>query len=166
MIDRCQFLPAGALDGDFPFPLSESCSVPSTRMVYLLASMAGEGESVLEIGTGSGYQTAVLAERFKQVVSLEVQPIAGIAEKLPSNVALIRADGEYYSTGETFNAIVVTFAARQIQPTWVEQLKLGGRIVIPLEAGSSCRISLYEKTPEGMCLREVFGYAPFCSAIH
>lgn len=167
MIDRCQFLPAGAQDGDFPVPINDNFSVPSARMAYLLAGLLTGSESVLEIGTGSGFQTAVLAERYKQVVSIEACPLPGVAEKLSPRVCLIHADGMTYDTGEQFDAILVTFAVTAISSTWIGQLKLGGNLVVPVKVGeNSCRISVYEKTTEDwLQLLDVCGYAPFTEAV-
>jgi len=167
MIDRSLFLPPGTLDADFPVPIGEYCSVPSARMAYLLAGLLGEGESVLEIGTGSGYQTAVLAEKFKYVCSIEAWPIAGIEKKLPANVALICGmDGTVYSTGEHYDSLIVTFAVPAICEVWLEQLKTGGILVVPLQVGNSCRISVYKKLPdETLQLEDVCGYANFTQSV-
>lgn len=149
-------------------PLGENCSVPSARMAYLLAGLVGEGDSILEIGTGSGYQTAILAERFKYVVSMEACPILGVAEKLPNNVALLYGmDGtSYFNLGEQFAAILVTFAVPSVFEVWVDHLKLGGTLVAPIQVGQSCRISVYKKTDEDtLLLDDVVAYAPFTHAV-
>ena len=162
-INRTLF--TGGSNPDCPVPLGPDCTVPTERMAYLLADLLQTNGSVLEIGTGSGYQTAVLAERCKQVVSIESQPRFDVAAKLPENVCLIYADGREYSTGEIFDAVLVTFAVPCGSQVWVEQLREGGRLVMPLQVGGNCMISVYEKKNGRMDLAGVVGYAPFTRAV-
>ena len=99
-----------------------------------------EGQSILEIGTGSGYQAAVLAEARAKVYTVEiVEPLAKQAAQRLRRYPSVQArtgDG-YYGWREhaPFDAIVVTAAASSIPPPLVQQLKAGGRMVIPV--GSS-----------------------------
>lgn len=94
---------------------------------------------ILEIGTGSGYQAAVLAEIVDKVYTIEIIPELGEAasdrlEKLGyDNVEVIKADG-YYGLQEQapFDAIVVTAAAEHIPPSLIQQLKEGGKMIIPV----------------------------------
>lgn len=171
MIDRCQFTPNGD-NPPFPVPLDDLCTVPTESMAYLLASLLlGEAQAdgfevqekdVLEIGTGSGYQTAILAERCRSVVSVDVkmQPTAPL--RLPANVALILANGYEYDSGEQFDAVLVTFGASQVAKSWVSQLKDGGRLVVPLDSGTGCcRVSVFERVGDELRLLEVAAYAPF-----
>jgi protein-L-isoaspartate(D-aspartate) O-methyltransferase len=135
-------------------------------MAYLLANLLGSAPTVLEIGTGSGYQTAVLASQCESVVTLEAQLIPGVAEKLPANVCMIRpVDGRTYDTGETFDGILVTFAAPKIESAWVKQLAEGGRLVVPLAIGGLCRISVFQKRYGHMQLIAATFYAPFTAAV-
>lgn len=150
---------------DFPVPLGPDCTVPTERMAYLLAGLLNTAGSVLEIGTGSGYQTAVLAERCQQVVSIESQPRHGVAEKLPDHVCLIYADGTTYDTKEQFDGVLITFAARMITPVWFAQVREGGRLVLPLSVGGSCKICVYEKHDGRLNMVEVACYAPFTRAV-
>ena len=163
-VDRKLFTPDGS-DPDWPVPITDDCTVPTSTMAEMLAGAMvgplGACASVLEIGTGSGFQTAVLASRFADVVSVEVQPLPGVQEKLPANVTLIVADGCTYDSGEQFEAVLVTFAAREIAPVWVEQLRDDGTLIVPLRIGNSCRISLYRKNCGRLWLCGVLGYAAF-----
>jgi protein-L-isoaspartate(D-aspartate) O-methyltransferase len=166
MIDRCLFTPNGD-NPPFPVPLDDLCTVPTEGMARLLADlvlndsgMQGE-KDVLEIGTGSGYQAAILAERCRSVFSVDVKLQAQAVTHLPPNVALMQANGYEFDSGETFDGVLVTFGAARISQTWVKQTKIGGRLVVPLETGTACRISVYERTPEGLDLVEVVAYANF-----
>ena len=164
MIDRRRFTPDGT-DHDTIVPINEFCTVPTKRMVELLAGVAGSGKSVLEIGTGSGYQTAVLAERFTDVVSIEVQSLPRVQEKLPANVTLIVADGCTYDTGQRFDAVLVTFGATEIERAWVEQVREGGTLVVPLRVGGMYQIRVYVKRGEQPELLYVVAYANFTRCV-
>jgi len=163
-VDRAQFTPDGS-NPDLPVVITPYCTVPTEQMARLLAGLVGPVDSVLEIGTGSGYQTAVLAEQCKSVVSIEVQPVADLAKKLPGHVALMDGDGCTFDTGEQFDAVLVTFAAPRIMPDWAKQLRKGGRLAVPLQTGGTCRICVYEKRGDGMALKQVAGYANFTPMI-
>jgi protein-L-isoaspartate(D-aspartate) O-methyltransferase len=94
---------------------------------------------VLEVGTGSGYQAAVLAQRVRQVYSLEI--IAPLAEQAAERLQRLEYDnietklGDGYFGWEEhapYDAIVVTAAASHVPPPLIQQLKPGGRMVIPV----------------------------------
>jgi protein-L-isoaspartate(D-aspartate) O-methyltransferase len=117
---------------------------------YIVAAMTdlaapGPTDRVLEVGTGCGYQTAVLAELAGQVYSIEVVPQLAeqAAERLKrlgyAKVQVRRGDGaKGWPEHAPFDAIVVTAAAfRQVPPALIEQLALGGRLVIPVERPGS-----------------------------
>ena len=97
------------------------------------------GDRVLEIGTGSGYQAAVLAEMVKEVYSLEIrQGLASTADKRLKelgykNVAVKYGDG-YLGWPEhaPFDAIIITASVNHIPPPLLKQLKEGGRLILPL----------------------------------
>ncbi len=168
MIDRCQFTPNGD-NPPFAVPIDDLCTVPTESMAYLLASLLlGEPDGcevqkkdILEIGTGSGYQTAILAARCRSVISLDMKMQPSAALHLPENVVLMLANGYEYDSGEQFDGVLVTFGASRIAQSWVNQVKLGGRLVVPLDTGTNYRISVYERTEAGLELLEVAAYAPF-----
>lgn len=163
-VDRSRFTPHGENPVDIPVPIDHYRTVPTERMANLLAGLLSTDGKVLEIGTGSGYQTAVLADRCSEVVSIEVNPRPGIAEKLPEHVTLIEGDGTEYDTGDKFDGVLVTFATAQIRPSWVRQLKDGARLVVPLKSMHGLpRICVYQKHNGRLEFesREIAAYAPF-----
>ena len=92
------------------------------------------GESVLEVGTGSGSLTALLAGRAREVVSVEINPrlqaegAAHLAAARVGNVRLERGDGARGWGGETYDAIVLTGSTPVLAAAWMKQLKPGGRL--------------------------------------
>jgi protein-L-isoaspartate(D-aspartate) O-methyltransferase len=115
------------------------------------------GDSVLEIGTGSGYQAAILAEMTKRVYSIEIIPELAkeATDRLKrlgyANVETKVGDGYYgWKERAPFDAIIVTAAPTQIPPPLVEQLKPGGRLVIPVGGRFMMQyLVLVEKAPDG-----------------
>jgi len=110
-------------------------------------------EHVLEIGTGSGYQTAILAELAENVVSIERHPelSARAAEVLApyQNVKLVVGDGTLGWPDEApYDRIVVTAAAQQVPPALAEQLREGGILVIPLGTSLSQMLEAFHKIGE------------------
>ncbi|MFQ5846437.1 MAG: protein-L-isoaspartate(D-aspartate) O-methyltransferase [Candidatus Methylomirabilales bacterium] len=129
---------------DSPLAIGEGQTISQPYMVAVMtATLALQGsERVLEIGTGSGYQTAVLAELAAWVYSIERIPtLAECAQKTLArqgytNVSIRVSDGSMgWPEAAPFEAIVVTAGAPHVPPPLVEQLQVGGRLVIPV--GSS-----------------------------
>ncbi len=171
MIDRCQFTPDGS-NPPFPVPINDLCTVPTEGMAVLLADLVlgsdpeqAKLKDILEIGTGSGYQAAILAERCRTLVSIDVQLDRRLAQKLPSNVALVAANGYEYDTEENFDGVLVTFGARSIAQSWGMQLKEGARLVVPVVRGATSAISVYERRGDELVLLEVTAYAPFTQGV-
>jgi len=128
---------------DHPLSIGYNQTISQPYIVaYMTELLQLQGhESVLEIGTGSGYQAAVLAELVSKVYSVEiVQPLAEEARKrLDSlgyhNVEVRYGDGyQGWSEHAPFDAIIVTAAPESIPEKLIEQLKVGGRLVIPVGA--------------------------------
>lgn len=112
--------------------------------------------TVLEVGTGSGYQAAVLSSLVRQLYSIEVveELAASAAERLGrlgyDNVEVRAGDGaEGWPEHAPYDGIVVTAAARAVPPALVEQLKTGGRLVIPLGGPGGQDLRVLEKQPDG-----------------
>lgn len=165
MIDRSLFTPSGD-NPDCAVPFGEGKTIPTEAVASMIRDLLETSGSVMEIGTGSGYQAAILAESCASVLSVEKEPDPKAAERLPANVTLVEADGMEYDSGEQFDGILVTFAAPRIVPVWMKQLKMGAKLVVPIKLESSklCRICVYERRDYGLQLVRVHAYAPFVEA--
>lgn len=126
-------------DGPLPIGYGQTISQPYI-VAYMTALLEPKaGDKMLEIGTGSGYQAAVLAEIASNVYTIEIVPELGTQAKKRlaalgyKNVEVITGDG-YYGLPDKgpFDAIVVTAAAEHIPPPLIEQLKDGGKMIIPV----------------------------------
>jgi protein-L-isoaspartate(D-aspartate) O-methyltransferase len=126
---------------DYPLPIGEGQTISQPYVVALMTESLKlkHGDKVLEIGTGSGYQAAVLAEIVKDVYTIEIRK--GLADKAEKrfkelgykNIKVKYADG-YFGWEEyaPFDAIIITASANHIPPPLIKQLKQGGRLIIPL----------------------------------
>lgn len=126
---------------DTAMPIGHGQTISQPYMVALMTEkLAADGEAkILEIGTGSGYQAAVLAEICKEIYTMEiVEPLSRrAAEALRAlgygNIHTKVGDGYYgWKEHAPYDGIIVTAAASHIPPALLEQLKEGGRLVIPL----------------------------------
>jgi len=124
-----------------PLPIGKGQTISQPFIVALMTELLAleKGHKVLEVGTGSGYQAAILAQLASQVYTIEIIPELGeSAEKrLTSlgyhNVEVKVGDGfRGWPEQAPFDAIIVTAAPREIPPPLIEQLKNGGRMVIPV----------------------------------
>ena len=143
-VPRHLFVPSSyqsAAYSDRPLPIGNNQTISQPYIVgYMTETIHPKSDDVvLEIGTGSGYQAAVLAEIVKEVYTLEIIPELGIMAKERlnilgyTNIHAKVSDG-YYGWNEfaPFDAIVVTAAAEQIPEPLIEQLAEGGRMIIPV----------------------------------
>ena len=159
---RHEFVPddqrAYAYD-DRPLPIGYGQTISQPFIVALMTDMLeiGPDDVALEIGTGSGYQAAVLARLVDEVHTIEIVP--GLAETAEerlarlgyANVETYLGDG-YYGVEDAapFDAIVVTAAASHVPPPLIAQLKPGGRMVIPVGGGFALQhLMLVEKDEAG-----------------
>lgn len=127
--------------GDHPLPIGEGQTISQPYVVALMteALELRPGDRVLEIGTGSGYQAAVLAEIVKEVYTIEIKK--GLAEEAETrleelgykNITIKHADG-YFGWPEhaPFDAVIITASPNHIPPPLIMQLKEGGRLIVPL----------------------------------
>jgi protein-L-isoaspartate(D-aspartate) O-methyltransferase len=139
-VERARFVPSevrayASLDEALPIGHGQTISQPTMVRVLLEALELRGDEKVLDVGTGSGYQAAVLAELAREVHSIE--RIAALAEearaKLPPNVTVHVGDGTLgFETEAPFDAIAVAAAADSVPPALLAQLAPGGRLVIPV----------------------------------
>ncbi len=126
---------------DRPLPIGHGQTISQPYIVAIMTDLvdAGPDSRVLEIGTGSGYQAAVLAEVAGQVYTLEIIPElakrAGrdLARLGYGNVTAREGDGYFgWASQAPFDAIVVTAGATHVPPPLIEQLAPGGKLIIPV----------------------------------
>ncbi len=142
-----------------PLPIGYGQTISQPYIVALMTELVkpDANDVVLEVGTGSGYQAAVLAELVSHVYSIEI--VEALAERARAelqalgyaNVTSKLGDG-YYGWAEhgPFDGIVVTAAASHVPPPLIEQLRAGGRMVIPVGSSFMTQtLLLIEKTAEG-----------------
>jgi protein-L-isoaspartate(D-aspartate) O-methyltransferase len=143
---------------DHPLPIGEKQTISQPYMVALMteALQLTGNEKVLEIGTGSGYQTAILAELSEKVFSIErIRPLAIRARRLLYelgyfNVEIKVFDGTFGWMEESpFEAITVTAGAPHIPQPLIDQLATGGRLVIPVGDAFVQDLFRVTKTEEG-----------------
>jgi protein-L-isoaspartate(D-aspartate) O-methyltransferase len=144
-VPRHRFMPesqrAHAYD-DRPLPIAQGQTISQPYIVALMSELADvkPGDTVLEVGTGSGYQAAVLAEMGVKVFSIEIieplakQATATLSELGYGNKVEVRHGDGYVGWPERapFDAVIVTAAPPKIPKPLKQQLKVGGRLVIPV----------------------------------
>ncbi len=161
-VPRHEFVPSGVRDQAYanrPLPIGAGQTISQPFIVALMTQLArvGPDSTVLEIGTGSGYQAAVLAEIAGHVYTIEIVESLGrraesTLERLDYDNVSVRVGDGYAGWPEAapFDAIVVTAAPEEVPPPLIEQLAAGGRLVAPVGGqvgGQSLRV--LEKNAEG-----------------
>ena len=161
-VERHRFVRAeltGEAYDNRPLPIGHGQTISQPYIVALMSHLmrTNRGDRVLELGTGSGYQAAVLAELAKEVYTMEIiEPLGRqAAERLAQlgyrNVEVKIADG-YYGWPEhaPFDSIIVTAAGSHVPPALVKQLKPGGRMVMPVGTSFLTQhLMLIEKQADG-----------------
>jgi protein-L-isoaspartate(D-aspartate) O-methyltransferase len=127
--------------GDHPLPIGEGQTISQPYIVAYMTEALGlnPDDKVLEIGTGSGYQAAILAELVKEVYTIEIiERVAKMAQQtldtlVYKNIHIKIGDGyKGWPEKAPFDAVIVTCAPERIPPALVRQLKDGGRMIIPV----------------------------------
>ncbi|MES9898778.1 MAG: protein-L-isoaspartate(D-aspartate) O-methyltransferase [Sedimenticola sp.] len=144
VVPRHRFVPAASLDQAYyngPLSIGYSQTISQPYIVALMTDMldTGPNDVILEVGTGSGYQAAVLSRLVRQVYTLEIiEPLSKQALRLLDqlgydNVTCRVGDGhDGWPEEAPFDGIIVTAAAADIPPALVEQLKVGAKLIIPV----------------------------------
>lgn len=156
-------------DRALPLGSGQTISQPYTVALMLKALNVCAGQKVLEIGTGSGYNAALLSQlvgKEGRVVTLDVvEPLLVQAKKTlkklgKGNVKVICADGSVgYSAEAQYDRIIVTAASPRINQEWIDQLKEGGILVVPVGVGTQEMIRI--KKIHGRIEQESFGWFQF-----
>jgi protein-L-isoaspartate(D-aspartate) O-methyltransferase len=160
---RHWFVPKGKQSAAYrprPQPIGHGQTISQPYMVAFMTQTLGLGSEskVLEIGTGSGYQAAVLNELTPHVYSIEIiEPLAKSAKKRLKDrgyetIRVKHADGYFgWKKAGPFDAIIVTCAAGHVPPPLIKQLKPGGKMCIPVKVGMGFgeQLRLLEKRADG-----------------
>lgn len=161
LVPRHLFLPGSVAhrayeDAAVPIGFGQTASQPSLQALYMELLDLRPQDRVLEIGTGSGHQTAVLAQLVRNVYSIErVRELSLKAREALdrlriSNVALLVGDGTIgWSKYAPYDAILVAAAAPEVPEPLVRQLTVGGRMVVPVGGRESQRLVLVTRTEDG-----------------
>ena len=155
-------------DRAFPIGEGQTISQPYTVAYQSQLLEVKPYEKVLEIGTGSAYQATVLGEMSAQVFTIERQKKLFETNKtFPllktyPNIKFFYGDGfEGLPTYAPFDKVIITAAAPFVPPKLVEQLKAGGKMIIPIDEGSHQRMKRITKNEDGSLREELFDYFSF-----
>jgi protein-L-isoaspartate(D-aspartate) O-methyltransferase len=161
-VPRHFFVPPSSVSiayGDFPIPIGHGQTISQPYIVALMTEMlrVDPEHKVLEIGTGSGYQAAILSALVKEVYTIEIiKPLALQAEERLKglhypNVRVKLGDGYHgWEEHAPFDRIIVTCAATFVPPPLLKQLKPGGKMCIPVGAQYTVQyLTMVEKSAEG-----------------
>lgn len=163
-VPRHRFVPKDIIhaayeDSALPIGLGQTISQPYI-VAFMTQALALKGpEKVLEIGTGSGYQAAILAEIVSEVYTIEIVP--ELAERARADLESLGYKNIRYRTGDgylgwaeaaPFDSIIVTAAPDHVPQPLIDQLKPGGRMIIPIGRGDQ-DLQLIEKTKSGISRR-------------
>ncbi len=136
-----------------PLPCGAAMTAPGTVARMLALLRVEPGQRVLEVGTGSGYVTALLAELGAAVTSLERYATLAEAARGRINsdapVTVLHADGLAEAGEGTYDRVLVNGAVGALNPGWIAALAPAGRLVAGLGTPGGCRLTLYRHAPEG-----------------
>jgi protein-L-isoaspartate(D-aspartate) O-methyltransferase len=160
-VPRHLFIPEsarGGAYGDFPVPIGNGQTISQPYIVAFMTQAldVGPGDRVLEIGTGSGYQAAVLSVLAKEVFSIEIiEPLADRARATLTDLGYrniqVRAGNGYLGWPEhaPYDRIIVTAAPDEVPPALIEQLKIGGLMAIPVGVDDQ-QLRILRRLPTGL----------------
>jgi protein-L-isoaspartate(D-aspartate) O-methyltransferase len=163
-----------AYDENSALPIGEgqTISAPAIVAAMTAALELGGGEEVLEVGTGSGYQAAVLSRIASRVVSIERVPKLAASARTAldglgvSNVIVYLGDGTAGRPSDApFDAIVVTAGGPEVPAPLLEQLAPGGRLVGPFGSREEQQLLRYRRAEDGSFSREVIGRCRFVDLV-
>ncbi len=172
-VPRHLFVPAvfearAYADEALPLGHGQTISRPTTHALYLASLGLKGNEKVLEVGTGSGFQTALLATLCERVFSIERVPELAAAARARiealgfTNVAVRAGDGSYgWRKYAPFDAILVSAGARDVPRPLIEQLRPGGQLLIPLGDEKSQELHRMVRTDEASLTDEVIAKVQF-----
>jgi len=160
---------SGSAYGDHPLPIGDGQTISQPYVVALMTAALNvkPTDRVLEIGTGSGYQTAVLAEIVKEVYTIEIRErLSGSAARLLKelgykNVHTKHGDGYFgWEEHAPFDAVIITASANHIPPPLLKQVKDGGHLIIPLGSTQYYQtLTLVTKRGDDLSVTEMGGVA-------
>jgi protein-L-isoaspartate(D-aspartate) O-methyltransferase len=169
-VPRHRFVPKALVSkayGDHPLPIGEGQTISQPYIVALMTESLGltNADRVLEIGTGSGYQAAILARMAREVFSVEIKQKlhARTAQLLGSmnfpNLKTRQADGYFgWQEAAPFDAIMITAAVNHVPPPLLKQLKNGGKLILPLGNPFSFQnLVLVTKIDENYTVKQITG---------
>ena len=172
-VPRAAFVPPDQVelaydDEPVPIPHRQVTTQPSLSARMLQALRLVEGEHVLEVGTGYGYQTALLAQLASFVTSIERWPDLAeqarrnLAAQNITNVRVVDGDGtEGLPSAAPYDAILVSAAFPHVPEPLVSQLRLGGRLVQPIGSSGAERVTVFECGADGLVSHDVVCHAKF-----
>jgi len=156
----------GSAYNDYPLPIGDGQTISQPYMMALMTECLGlkGGERVLEIGTGSGYQLAILAEIAKEVYSVErLEDLANTASGALTDLGYTNfeikvGDGTLgWEEHRPYDGIIVTAGAPKIPNSLIRQLKDGGRLVIPVGGEFGQVLTITQKSGDTVKIRQVCG---------
>ncbi len=166
-VERHRFVPRrlrGEAYDDHPLPIGHGQTISQPYIVALMSQLADlkPGERVLEVGTGSGYQAAVLAAMGVEVYSVEI--VKPVAERAARTLAEVGVQGLHLKIGDgyegwpdasPFDAILLTAAPEAIPAPLLQQLALGGRLVAPVGDDREQHLVRITRTAKGLQREEI-----------
>ena len=167
-VDRIDFVPdkmKPLVYADSPLPIGFKQTISQPSLVAYMTQVLDilPHHSILEIGTGSGFQTIILAEIGRIVISIEIIPELYETAKTRcrtmnyDNISIILGDGnDGYPDGSPYDRIIVTAASPETPQTLIDQLSYGGKLLVPIGENHGIQyLTLFEKAIDGTISEEI-----------